>query len=201
MIKGSKRPQLALPFASHPFSSLARTIIEKTRYKRVIVANVAFSAVLLNAVMASPSHAFDYKNLDSSLLTTPSTLVAKTESAYTFPVVEPTGLSQGYHSFHPGLDIRAPRGRQVLATADGTVIEVKHLKTGYGNHVRIAHAGTLSTLYAHLDKINVEVGQKVNKGQEIGTIGMTGWTTGPHLHFEMYEGVKAINPATMLGIK
>jgi murein DD-endopeptidase MepM/ murein hydrolase activator NlpD len=198
---GTNKRRLALPFASHPLSSLIRKLIEQTRYKRALIAHVAFGAVILNVAVASPSHAFDYKTSDSSLLAPATqTIITRTETAFQFPAAEPIGLSQGFHAFHPGVDIRAPRGSQVVSVADGTVIEVTSLATGYGHYVRIAHAGTLSTLYAHLDKVTVKVGENVHKGQQLGTIGTTGWSTGPHLHFEIHEGVSAINPAPLLGI-
>lgn len=196
-----KRKILLAAFPSHPTSRHLRNIIEHTKYKRVAVANIAIAAVILNVAFTSPSHAFDYQTSDSLPIAAQATdFSTKTENAFQFPVTKSLGLSQGYHAFHPGVDIRSPRGSDVVAAADGTVIEVQYLTTGYGHHVRIAHAGTLSTLYAHLDKVEVKVGQKVEKGQKIGTIGMTGWSTGPHLHFEVHEGVNSVNPKTALSL-
>ncbi|KKU27001.1 MAG: peptidase M23, partial [Microgenomates group bacterium GW2011_GWC1_46_16] len=77
----------------------------------------------------------------------------------------------------------------------GTVVEVAKTRVGYGNFVRVAHAGTASSLYAHLDEVKVAAGQKVTKGEALGTVGMTGWTTGPHLHFELQMGNRTVNPA------
>ena len=85
--------------------------------------------------------------------------------------------------------------------AEGTVVEVEKVKFGYGNSVRIAHDGTLSTHYAHLDKVDVQPGEKVVKGEEIGSVGMTGRTTGPHLHFEIFVGNKAVNPMVYIAKK
>ena len=194
MKQTKKRVGLAKPFASNRVSKFFRQILEQTKYKRVLAANIAVFTTVFN-VATYPSHAFDYKAADQTSIDA-SQVVMKTttERAYQFPVVQPTGISQGYGKFHPGVDIRAPKGTGVVAVAAGVVIEVKFSKVGYGHYVRIAHAGTVSSLYAHLDKVAVVVGQKLDKGQEVGTIGMTGWTTGPHLHFELNEGIKTINP-------
>lgn len=189
---------MARPLASNPISIFFRTVAEKIKYKRVVAMNFAVFATVFN-VAIYPSHAFDYQSTDRTTIDVSQVQFStSTEQAYTFPVAQPIGVSQRYHKFHPGVDIRAPKGSAVVSTATGTVIEVKFLKTGYGHHVRIAHAGTVSSLYAHLDKIGVIVGQKVEKGQEIGTVGMTGWSTGPHLHFELNEGIKTINPSVAM---
>jgi murein DD-endopeptidase MepM/ murein hydrolase activator NlpD len=78
--------------------------------------------------------------------------------------------------------------------AEGTIIEVEEMIVGYGHFVRIAHKGTVSSLYAHRDQVSVKPGQKVERGQTIGTVGLTGWSTGPHLHFEVHSGEKSVNP-------
>lgn len=199
MKQTKKRISLARPFASNTVSKFFRAILEKTKYKRVLAANIAVFTTVFN-VATYPSHAFDYQSTDRTMVDTSQVVVNTTERAYLFPVEQPTGVSQGYKAFHPGVDIRAPKGNKVVSTAAGMVIEVKRTKIGYGHYVRVAHAGTVSSLYAHLDKISVTVGQKIEKGQEIGTIGMTGWTTGPHLHFELNEGIKTINPAMAMAI-
>lgn len=84
---------------------------------------------------------------------------------------------------HLGVDYAAPVGTAVRGVGDG-VVEFSGLQNGYGNVVKIKHQGTISTVYAHLSKIDVRLGQAVSQGQIIGQVGMTGWATGPHLHFE-----------------
>lgn len=190
--------KLALPLPSHPFSTLVRRVIEQTKYKKVLAANAALLGVVLN-VVTSPSHAFDYAATDR-LEVAETEVNVKTENTFAMPVTEPIGVSQGYYAFHAGVDIRAPKGSPVVAAADGVVVEVEYGLVGYGHYVRVAHQGTISTLYAHLDEVRAEVGQKVQRGQEIGTVGTTGWSTGPHLHVEVYEGNRTINPGTILSI-
>ena len=94
--------------------------------------------------------------------------------------------SQGIHG-HNGIDIAAPIYTPVLASADGKVIVSRTggYNGGYGTYVVISHANGTQTLYAHMSVNNVSVGQSVEQGQVIGAIGMTGRTTGPHLHFEV----------------
>jgi len=94
---------------------------------------------------------------------------------------------------HKGLDIAAPRGTPIVATAPGKVFFVGR-KGGYGKTVILSHGGTLSTLYAHNSKIMVEEGDFVVRGQEISAVGNSGRSTGPHLHYEVrVEGVP-VNP-------
>lgn len=121
-----------------------------------------------------------------------------TKSQYQFPLEQTLGMSQGYHALHPGVDLRAPLGTAIYSMAEGTIVEVEEMLVGYGHFVRIAHKGTISTLYAHLDKVKVKPGQKVVKSEIIGTVGLTGWSTGAHLHFEVYVGNKSVNPANYI---
>ena len=84
---------------------------------------------------------------------------------------------------HLGTDYGAPSGTPVRSVGDG-VVEFAGWQNGYGNVVQLAHNGGRSTLYAHLSRINVRKGQRVEQGQNVGNVGATGWATGPHLHFE-----------------
>ncbi len=85
---------------------------------------------------------------------------------------------------HRALDIAVPKGTYVIASCDGTV-SFSGWKRGYGNVIFIEHDDGYQTRYAHLQVLNVKNGDDVKSGQKIGTVGMTGWTTGPHLHFEI----------------
>ncbi|WP_233151631.1 M23 family metallopeptidase [Pelomonas sp. KK5] len=84
---------------------------------------------------------------------------------------------------HKGVDFGAPTGTAVRSVGDGTV-DFAGWQNGYGNVIKIQHSGSRETVYAHLSRIEVKKGQKIGQGQTIGAVGMTGWATGPHLHFE-----------------
>jgi murein DD-endopeptidase MepM/ murein hydrolase activator NlpD len=85
---------------------------------------------------------------------------------------------------HKGVDYGAPAGTSIRCVGDGTV-EFAGWQNGYGNVVEIRHSAQRSTLYAHMSRIDVKTGAHVEQGQHIGAVGMTGWATGPHLHFEV----------------
>ena len=90
----------------------------------------------------------------------------------------------GHYKLHTGVDIGAPRGANFIAANDGIVTKAEY-NTAYGNMVIIDHGGGISTLYAHGDEILVEVGQTVKRGQSVLVVGSTGYSTGPHAHFEV----------------
>ncbi|MBT9136118.1 MAG: Murein DD-endopeptidase MepM [Firmicutes bacterium] len=99
--------------------------------------------------------------------------------------------------FHAGIDIAAPRGTPVHATAAGTV-RMASFNGGYGNVVFVDHGFGFSTVYAHLSRISVRVGQEVAKGQLVGLVGSTGRSTAPHLHYEVRVGGTTVNPMRFL---
>lgn len=169
------------------------SIFKQRNFARLFGLQLAGLATALS-VVAYPTHAFDYNLANSPQDESSATVVVTTTSQYHFPLETTLGMSQGYHGFHPGADFRAPKGTNVLAMDAGTVIEVEKIKVGYGHYVRVAHQGMLSSLYAHLDQVTVKAGDKIRGGDSIGTVGMTGWTTGPHLHFEVYVGNRSVNP-------
>ncbi|MEJ7824558.1 MAG: peptidoglycan DD-metalloendopeptidase family protein [Solirubrobacteraceae bacterium] len=99
---------------------------------------------------------------------------------------------------HAGVDIGAAVGTAVRAAACGTVTSATDDGSGYGNLICVAHSSTFSTCYAHLSKINVSPGERVEAGQVIGRAGMTGRTSGPHLHFETRVDGSPVDPAPYL---
>ncbi len=119
----------------------------------------------------------------------------------TGPITSPFGWREnpfgGGPEFHPGIDIGVPIGTTVCAAAAGTVIMAQWYG-GYGNYVLIDNGNHYSTGYGHLSAIYVSVGQVVKKGQAIAASGSTGYSTGPHLHFEIRYYGKPIDPAPRL---
>lgn len=108
------------------------------------------------------------------------------------------GMRFGGSDFHTGIDFPAPMGASIKASNDGVVIRATTIYTpgvGYGKHVIVDHGGGYSTIYAHMSSVSVQVGDSVKRGDsELGKVGSTGWSTGPHLHFEVRVGGKHQNP-------
>ena len=100
---------------------------------------------------------------------------------------------------HAGIDYGAPMGTPVRVVSDG-IVEFAGWQNGYGNVVAVKHASDRSTLYAHLSRIDVRKGQAVTQGMHIGAVGMTGWATGPHLHFEFKVGGVQRDPSVIASL-
>jgi len=100
--------------------------------------------------------------------------------------------------YHMALDIANPGAPAILAADSGTVTFAGCLSWGYGCHVILDHGNGYQTLYAHLSRYSVEVGQQVSQGQVIGVMGSTGRSTGVHLHFEIRQGGQILNPLNFL---
>jgi murein DD-endopeptidase MepM/ murein hydrolase activator NlpD len=100
-----------------------------------------------------------------------------------------------YH--HDGVDISLPTGTAVVATAPGTIVlsNLSSLVAGFGNYIEINHGNGVITRYAHLGELKVYYGQRVSRGQVIGTIGSSGGSIAPHLHYEIIKNGKNVNPA------
>ncbi|MBC8485312.1 MAG: M23 family metallopeptidase [Bacteroidetes bacterium] len=96
--------------------------------------------------------------------------------------------------FHPGIDFSAPTGTEIYATGNGVVKDVRRSRRGYGNRLVIDHGYGYETMYAHIHEFKVKKGQKVKRGQLIATIGNTGKSTAPHLHYEVRKNNKRVNP-------
>jgi murein DD-endopeptidase MepM/ murein hydrolase activator NlpD len=95
---------------------------------------------------------------------------------------------------HKGLDFSAPTGTKIYATGDGVIKKVKRARWGYGTHLVIDHGYGYTTLYGHMSRASVKKGQRVKRGQQIGLVGSTGKSTGPHLHYEVAKNGVQVNP-------
>ena len=123
-----------------------------------------------------------------------------------WPVSGPVTLEFGqsdlpYQPFHTGIDIASPNhqvGDPVVAFMGGTVIYADTLSWGFGRHVIIDHGHHVTSIYGHLDTLAVTVGQTVDAGTVVGTRGTTGWSTGPHLHFQIDVFGIPVNPRIFL---
>jgi murein DD-endopeptidase MepM/ murein hydrolase activator NlpD len=147
--------------------------------------------------------ALEMKSLD----TISSLVTRKSEMLNAIPAIRPiknmyqvtSGFGRRYHPIlktirpHTGIDITAPRGTPVYATADGTVSSEQG-GSGYGITVVLNHGYSYQTLYAHLSKRLVKTGQRIKRGQLIGYVGNTGLSMGSHLHYEVLKGGTPVNP-------
>ena len=98
-----------------------------------------------------------------------------------------------FKKFHAGLDFPARVGTAIQAPGDGVVVEAGWHQ-GYGNCVKISHGYGYETLYGHMSRISIKVGEHVTKGKKIGEVGDTGLSTAPHLHYEVHYKGNPINP-------
>ena len=133
-----------------------------------------------------------------------ATTTSRGAPSFIWPVHGP--ITTAYHEYgpywskgwHPGIDIGVPVGTPVGACGDGVVIEaeIDGYNSGYGHYVKIDHGGGVYSLYGHLSTVAASVGDKVSAGSVIGRVGMTGFTTGPHLHWEVRVGGSGLTAPT-----
>jgi len=100
----------------------------------------------------------------------------------------------GYGRPHTGMDFSADTGTEIFATGDGTVVKAEHTSGGYGKMIVIDHGFGYQTLYGHLNSFAVLPGSEVKRGQLIGTVGNTGLSVGPHVHYEVHKNGQHVNP-------
>lgn len=132
---------------------------------------------------------------DEAIIQAQNTLI--TEKSIQMPLEE-AKLNQGYSLFHPAVDFGAETGTPIKAVKAGEVTEADYSTDGYGNTVVIDHGKGLTSRYAHLSKIEVKVGEDVTTNTEIGKVGITGRSTGAHLHLEIRQNGFPLNPLTVL---
>ncbi|MBK26321.1 MAG: hypothetical protein CME70_20140 [Halobacteriovorax sp.] len=121
---------------------------------------------------------------------------------FLWPVPARKKISSGYgHRWgrkHEGIDIPAPVGSHILSVADGIVVYSGNDLGGYGNLTVISHGGGIFSVYAHAKVLFTKKGDRVHQGQVIAQVGMTGRTSGPHLHFELRHNSRPLDPSKML---
>lgn len=104
-------------------------------------------------------------------------------------------------TIHHGVDLATKKGTPIFASAAGTIIHIGYEPKGYGHFVRIKHSFGFETLYGHLNEVVLKVATKIKAQQLIGYSGNTGFSTGPHLHYEVIKNGKAIDPIPSFGMK
>ncbi|OGD61833.1 hypothetical protein A2160_00880 [Candidatus Beckwithbacteria bacterium RBG_13_42_9] len=179
---------------SQPISYFLRLKFESKNVKRVLGANLAVLALATSVIQSSlPTLAVEPNSVE--VLPQPQEVLT-TETTFRQPVGG--YISQGFHWYHPGVDIADNDNQIVYPVARGVVQSIEYSRFGYGNNIYIVHENDLVSHYAHLSVVKVRVGESVDKNTAIGHVGSTGWSTGPHLHLEVYDHGTAINPLAIL---
>lgn len=123
--------------------------------------------------------------------------VVPTTQRFQWPIMR-FGLTSRFSLGHPGIDLTAPKGTHVKPAAEGRVLRVRNYPFGYGKHILVEHDNGAQSLYAHLSSVDIKEGQVVDKNTVVGEVGTTGWSTGNHLHLEIYQDGTPINPLEVL---
>ncbi|MCL4382843.1 M23 family metallopeptidase [Patescibacteria group bacterium] len=173
-------------------SRFFKHVFEHKNIKRLLGANMAFVLIASSFVPASTSAVEPEQYLVSA-----NNIVVKTDRVIRYPV-DKIAVTQGYSLFHPGIDLDGITGDIVYPIMDGTVVGVSNSKFAYGNAILVTHTNDVTSLYAHLSKIYVNVGQAVSTDTKIGEMGATGRAFGDHLHLEVRKGGKSVSPLTVL---
>lgn len=127
----------------------------------------------------------------------PETPPLVTERVIQYPT-DPVVVTQGYSLFHPALDLDGLTGDEIRPIKAGRVEAISRSKYAYGNAIVVDHGNEITSLYAHLSKILVSVGQEINTNSVIGLMGATGRAFGDHLHLEVRDNGKPVNPLLIL---
>jgi len=177
-------------------SRVGRKIFENKKINSALGVILALAAVFVG-VFSSPISAFDNPKSSPVLDLQHKSQVETRFIKFRFPV-EGGYISQGFWAYHPAIDIAANFGTPVYPVSKGVVERVGFDFNGLGRIVAINHGSGFKSLYAHLKTMEVEVNQEVDEQTVIGFVGLTGRTSGPHLHLEFHENGRFLNPADFL---
>lgn len=180
---------------SNRVSKFARRVLEHKKSRKAISAGLIVVVMVLGQL--SNLLAAETQATEVALITQPENHQLVTQTTLEKPL-EDGRLAQGFSLFHKGIDLLSPLGTPIGPITDGVVSEASFSRLGWGNTVVIDHGDGLFSRYAHLKDIRVIEGEQISKDQIIGTVGLTGWTTGPHLHLEIYQNGRAIDPQAVL---
>ena len=178
-----------------PLSRFSQKIFEFGRIKQILGVLVIIFVISLSIL--PPTIASAQVNIETGQIQTePETAIVKEPNISVRLPLDEFTITQGYHFMHPGIDLATIKGAPVYAVMAGTVTTVKYDYFAFGNRLIIDHGNGYKTLYAHLARIEVAEGEKVTNESIVGLVGSTGWSTGPHLHFQIWLKDKLVNPKT-----
>lgn len=171
-----------------------RHIFEHKKINRALASGLSL-AVIATSYFPPSNTAQAQEEVDGTVIATEVNLT--TEKSVQYPV-NPVRITQRFAFYHPGVDFDGLTGDPVKAIKPGKVTSVSYSRFSYGNSVVVEHPNQVSSLYAHLSKIEVQKDQEVTMDTEIGKVGATGRAFGDHLHLEVYDHGRAINPLSIL---
>jgi murein DD-endopeptidase MepM/ murein hydrolase activator NlpD len=197
---------LPRPRKANKVSKILRAhIFDKHWIRRVFGVNLAAAMMVLPVLgqLQPESNLEPSLNIPQAEIYTTDNLppvVTTQPREYVLPVERLRYVGQYFRPGHAAYDLNSYVGDDVMAFSKGTVSYLESGKFGLGRYIIVDHGAGLMSVYAHLKDFSVSIGDLVDAGEKIGEVGMTGYTTGPHLHFEIYDNGKAVNPRTYLGI-
>jgi murein DD-endopeptidase MepM/ murein hydrolase activator NlpD len=169
-----------------------RYLADHKSIRKVFATGFVFTAVLVGF---SPQNSNIQVQADETVIMPQTTFI--TQKGMQYPVASVT-VNQGYGFFHPGVDLGGPVGTPIKPIMPGVVAYAGWDYSGYGNLVVLSHKNGFDSYYAHLSKIEVATGNIVDMNTEIGKMGVTGHSTGSHLHLEIHQNGVSLNPLTVL---
>lgn len=180
-------------------SRVIRYALERTNIKAILGGNLAFAVLATGLV--SPASTQSAVEVKAEIAVLPAPVIQiSTDIQIRYPM-EKVKINQGYSRFHYGIDIDGKTGDSIYPIMKGKVESKETSRFGYGNQIIVQHEGGLKSRYAHLNKMNVDIGQEVKTDQPIGEVGTSGWSTGAHLHLEIMQNNRTINPQSVLSRK
>ena len=180
-------------FKGHKFSRFFRHIFGHKSIRKILGGNLAIMFIASTLLPNSSLANVGTEDMVIEETNTPLT----TKRIVRYPTDE-VKVTQGYRLFHPGLDLDGITGDEIYPIKDGRVEATSLSKYAYGNAIIVKHGDGLSSLYAHLSKIDVSEGQEVTTNTVIGEMGATGRAFGDHLHLEIYKNGIPVNPYSVL---
>ncbi len=181
--------------SGHKVSRFFRHLFEHSRIKKILGSNLALAILVTSTLGVSTTQAQEIEPEQTVIAVTENPV--KTESGTVYPV-EKVIITQGYHFFHPAIDFDGLTGDPINPIMAGVVEKIEYSRFGLGTAIYVNHGNSLISVYAHLSKVDVQVGDKVTTTTKIGEMGATGRAFGDHLHLEVHQDGHPINPLSIL---
>ncbi|HLD92532.1 MAG TPA: M23 family metallopeptidase [Patescibacteria group bacterium] len=172
-----------------------RHLFEHKKVRALLGTNLA---IMLAVSSFMPNYTLgNNSEVDSIAMVDGTETPIKTEISIQYPVSK-LKINQGFKFYHPGIDLDGETGDTIKPIKKGKITSVDYSKFAYGNSVIVDHGANITSLYAHLSKIDVKEGQEVTTDTKLGEMGSTGRSTGSHLHLEVRDHGIPINPLSVL---